>query len=59
MEKHIKNMIENAHKEMMQRCFKVKAEIITDKKCEHCKDFRAKYVGVKIGHLRCPVCGKM
>lgn len=59
MKKYIEKMREDAHKEMMERCSKVQAEIITDKKCEHCKNLGAKYVGVKLGHLRCPVCGKM
>lgn len=54
-----KAMLDNAHKEMMERCSKVDYEIIINKKCEHCKDLGAKYVGVKLGHLRCPICGKM
>ena len=59
MKKYIEEMIQNAHKEMMERCFKVDCEITINKKCEYCKDLGVKYVGVKLGHLRCPVCGKM
>lgn len=33
-----KAMLDNAHKEMMERCSKVDYEIIINKKCEHCKD---------------------
>ena len=59
MKKHIKEMIRNARKEMWERCSKVDCEITIKKECEYCKDLGGKYVGVALGYLRCPVCGKM